>query len=272
MASWLPRLAESWSDAGRDLVLGSGCVGCGAPGRVLCRGCESSLPDGGVACWPTPTPPGLALPFAGGAYDGLLKTLVNEHKEHGVFALAAPLGRVLSAVTCDLVAACPLTGPLTGPLAGPLAGPRTAAPVWLVPVPSRRPVVRKRGHDPLLRVSRTAAGLLRRRGVDASVHRLLLPAGRVRDQALLGAAERAANLAGSMSCRRIAPPAGVLVVVVDDVITTGATAREAQRALESRGLGVAGVAAVAATRRHISPGVRLVAVSSGSLPFSGGDD
>jgi predicted amidophosphoribosyltransferase len=264
MASWLPRLAESWSDAGRDLVLGSGCVGCGAPGRVLCRGCESSLPDGGVACWPTPTPPGLALPFAGGAYDGLLKTLVNEHKERGVFALAAPLGRVLSAVTCDLVAACPMTGPMTGP--------RTAAPVWLVPVPSRRPVVRKRGHDPLLRVSRTAAGLLRRRGVDASVRRLLVPAGRVRDQALLGAAERAANLAGSMSCRRIAPVAGVLVVVVDDVITTGATAREAQRALESRGLEVAGVAAVAATRRRVSPGVRLVAVSSGSLPFAGGDD
>jgi len=248
--------AASVADAGRDLVLGGSCVACGAPGRPLCPRCAATLPRRGTPCWPTPTPPGLAVPFAAGDYDGLLKVLVNAHKERGVLALASPLATVLSAVVHDLVRDLTAAG----------------AAVWLVPVPSRRAVVRRRGHDPMLRVSRAAAGLLRRRAVRASVHRLLLPAGRVRDQAGLGAADRALNLAHSMTCRRVVAAPGTLVVVVDDVITTGATAREAQRALEHRGLGVAGVAAVAATRRRTPPGVRDVADSSWSLPFSGADD
>ena len=237
-------------DAARDLLLGSACVGCALPGRVLCRTCEATLPRHGHPAWPSPAPPGLAPPFAAGGYDGLLKALVNAHKEHGLHALAVPLGRVLADVVRDLLAACH-----TG-----------IGPVLLVPVPSRRAVVRRRGHDPLLRVSRRAAVLLRRTGTDARVRQLLVPVGRVRDQALLDAAARATNLAGSMSGRRpwSADPRGT-VLVVDDVITTGSTAREAQRALEAVGVRVAGVAAVAATRRR-SPWTRG-RHSGGSLPF-----
>jgi predicted amidophosphoribosyltransferase len=122
--------------------------------------------------------------------------------------------------------------------------------VLLVPVPSRPGVVRARGHDPLLTLVRVAA----RRVPGTTVASLLRSRGNVRDQAGLTADERARNLAGSLWCptrllrRWTGSPARV--VVCDDVLTTGATAREAQRALTASGLLVEGVATVAATRRR----------------------
>jgi predicted amidophosphoribosyltransferase len=227
------------SDAGRDLVLGGTCVGCEAPGRPLCRACDAALPRRGRLVWPTPTPHGLAPPFAAGDYEGVLKALVNQHKEHAAFALATPLGKMLADVVRDL---------LTRLLGGD--APAGVGTVHLVPVPSRPRVVRARGHDPMLRVARVAARRLRRQGVDARVGRFLVSRSAVADQSTLGAAARAANLSGTMACRWSAArsPAG-FVVVVDDVLTTGATAREAQRALEQAGLRVLGIATVAATRK-----------------------
>jgi predicted amidophosphoribosyltransferase len=57
----------------------------------------------------------------------------------------------------------------------------------------------------------------------------------------------------SRSLRRLGArhPRG-LAVICDDVLTTGATAREAQRALEASGVTVLGIATVAATRRRSS--------------------
>jgi predicted amidophosphoribosyltransferase len=184
--------------------------------------------------------------MAAGEYAGALRALVVAHKERQALALARPLGEVLACVVRDLAAVAAPSG----------------APVALVPVPSRPAVVRRRGHDPMLRTARVAAARLRRTGTAASVRRLLVPAGRVADQAGLDAEARAANLAGAFRARCRA--ADALLVVVDDVITTGATAREAQRALEAAGHRVAGVAAVAATRRRIA--------GPPSLPVSPGGD
>ncbi|MGH3371342.1 MAG: ComF family protein, partial [Nocardioidaceae bacterium] len=65
--------------------------------------------------------------------------------------------------------------------------------------------------------------------------------------------ERFAALAGAFAPlrRRPSPPTQLLV---HDVLTTGATAREAQRAWEEAGAVVTGIAVVAATRRRVPPG------------------
>ncbi|MCR1782690.1 ComF family protein [Nocardioides carbamazepini] len=227
----LPTLADGFV----DLVLGSRCVGCERPGRPLCGACRAGLPAEAGLRRPTPCPDGLVPPYAAGEYAGVLRALVLAHKERRVLALAAPLGELLAVSVAGA------------------AGAVTSGPVVLVPVPSRPAVVRQRGHDPTLTLTRAAA---RARGTGVVTARLLRLRPGVVDQAGLDAAGRAANLAGSMTApaaavRRLArrcPRAHV--VVCDDVLTTGATLREAQRALEAAGVPVLAGAVVAATRRR----------------------
>jgi predicted amidophosphoribosyltransferase len=230
------------SDAMADLLLGGRCVGCDRPGRVLCRPCAARLPATARPTWPSPAPPGLVTPWATGPYDGVLRAMVVAHKEHRVLALRSPLARLLA---CSVAAA--------------LAEARPAGTVVLVPVPSRPASVRARGDDPTYALTARAARLLGAAGHDVRVQRLLRTRPGVVDQAGLGAEARAANLAGSLCCpsaglhRLAARSPRAATVVCDDVLTTGATAREAQRALEAVGLQVTAVAAVAATRRRLPP-------------------
>ncbi|WP_091727922.1 ComF family protein [Nocardioides scoriae] len=231
-------------DAWLDLVQGGCCVGCGHPGRSLCRTCRDALPDVARAVRPTPCPDGLAPCLAAGEYADLLRALVVAHKERSVYALVDPLAHCL-ATALEPVVATGATGPAT---------------TVLVPVPSTPSVVRARGHDPVLRMARLASRRLRRRtGAAVEVHRLLVQRLPVADQAGLGSAERARNRDGSMAVRASARArlaarrTPVTVVLVDDVLTTGTTAREAQRALEEGGVPVRAVAVVAATRRRRAP-------------------
>ncbi|WP_182524010.1 ComF family protein [Nocardioides dongkuii] len=222
-------------DAVTDLLLGGRCVACRRPGRLLCAGCSALLPGSARLAWPVPSPPGLVPPWAAGEYDGTLRAMVLGLKERRLLALARPLAGLLAVA----VAATGVPGP-----------------VLLVPVPSRPSSVRARGHDPTYALAAGAAVRLRREGYDVRAARLLRTRPGLVDQAGLDRVARAANLAGSMTCpsgplRRLSERVPLArVVVCDDVLTTGATAREAQRALEAVGMHVAAVAAVAATRRR----------------------
>lgn len=248
-------------DAWLDLILGSSCGVCGLPGRILCEFCARSLPRSAEVAWPTPCPAGLAFPAAAGEYSGGLKALVNAHKEDQQFALARPLGALLALAVRVVL---------------DHDDPETVGRYVLVPVPSRGAVVRARGHDPMLRATRSAACLLRAWGRPVVVARLLRSGGGVHDQVGLRADDRAANLAGSMRCsarafRLEGTPGPLRAVVTDDVLTTGSTAREAQRALEEAGIRVIGVATMAATRRRV-PVASGDADERGSLPFSASGD
>ncbi|MDT0202096.1 ComF family protein [Nocardioides sp. AE5] len=221
-----------------DLVTGSTCAGCDLPGTLLCRPCEARLQGRARVAWPTPCPPGLAMPWAAGSYQGVLRDLLLGHKEHHQFGLRRPLGALLADAVLGLLNARSVAA---------------GTPVLLVPVPSQPTAVRSRGHDATRVLARVASRHLVRAGYDVRVARLLRVAP-VADQAGLDARQRRANLTGSMWCRsrtlRRLAHQRVWAVVVDDVLTTGSTAHEAQRALSASGVPVLGIATVAATRKR----------------------
>jgi len=227
-------------DEALDLFLGSRCVGCDLPGRMLCQTCRDGLSVRPRVAWPTPVPDGLVTPWVAEAYDGAVRALVVGHKDRGQWGHRRVLG--------DLLAQA---------VHGAAAHLDPAVPLLLVPVPSRPGAGRRRGYEATEALVRRAASRVRRER-PAGVAPLLVSRGAA-DQAGLDAGDRAANVAGSMHC----PSAALArvgrrwsqahVLVCDDVLTTGSTAREAQRALGAVGLPPVAVAAVAATRRRAGP-------------------
>ncbi|MFC9849450.1 ComF family protein [Streptomyces sp. NPDC060223] len=108
--------------------------------------------------------------------------------------------------------------------------------VLLVPVPSSRWAVRARGHDPARRIALAAAGELRRAGTPARVLAVLRQRRAVADQSGLNSRQRLDNLAGALEVaaggeRLLA--AGSRIVLVDDLMTTGASLTEAARAVRA---------------------------------------
>lgn len=231
---------DTWRDALGDLLLGSRCAGCDAAGRGLCAGCAGALRARPRPAWPDPVPAALrhpvtVPPWTGAAYDGRVRQLIVAYKEEARYGLARPLGRLLA----DVV----------GHLLDRETSPRV--PVALVPVPSAPAAVRRRGHDHVLRLGRVSAGVLRRRGHHVTVTPLLRQARGVADQAGLSAGDRSRNLEGALRVRHTGTAAQPrLLVVIDDVITTGASAAEAVSALRRSGLQPVAVATVAATVRR----------------------
>jgi predicted amidophosphoribosyltransferase len=168
------------------------------------------------------------------AYDGAVRAALLAHKEEGRLSLAKPLGRALALSALGL-----------------LSSSADIDRATLVRVPTRRAVVRERGHDPLASLTRVCRRSLRTAGIDVWATNLLRQSTRVHDQAGLSAADRAANLHLSFTAKRPRGNDRCPVIVLDDIITTGATANEAARALTEAGYDVTGIAVVAATRRRL---------------------
>ncbi|CAM2940596.1 ComF family protein [Skermania piniformis] len=213
-----------------DLILPLDCAGCGAAGSGWCPACAVTLAGGPVR---VPARSGPAAPcWALGGYSGPRRQAVLAAKERGRRDLAEPLGRALAAGLAALREAGELDPP-------------ELAPLVLVPAPTRRRAARQRGGDPVARMAAVAARHTRR-----AAPAVALRAGwTTRDSVGLSAAQREANLAGRVIRRPVPIPPAANVVLVDDVLTTGATAAESIRVLRRSGTPVTAVLAICAASR-----------------------
>lgn len=200
-----------------DWLLPPTCPGCGRGGwRDFCGACRRRLP-------PLPPLEAAGVPLrAAGTWDGPMRHAVAAMKFQGVLSLADPVARLMARAA---------------------AGVRVDAVVEVPPDAAR---LRRRGyHVPALLAGRVAVLL----GVP---HRPLLRTdGVLPTQRGLGREERLENLAGVFLASRCD---GLALLLVDDVVTTGATLREASAALRRAGaVRVEGLAAAVSEMLTPSP-------------------
>ncbi|MFG1914022.1 ComF family protein [Micromonospora sp. NPDC048898] len=227
-----------WTDLA-DLVLPATCAGCRErrPGlrHGVCPACVAAL--GALrprSVRPTPAPPGLPACVALGPYAGPLREALLAYKEHGRHGLARPLGALLAEVVAAAVG--------------------TARPVALVPVPDTAAAARSRYGDHLDRLARHCAARLNRGGWAARVHRPLRALPRP-DSVTLDSAGRAAAAEAAFRPRSTASwgrAAGTapVVVLLDDIVTTGVTLAAATRVLSATGWVPSVAAVLAATQKR----------------------
>lgn len=240
-----------------DLVLPSRCAGCGVDGAgQLCPACRTGL----ASLVPTPTAPspaprGLPPCVALGAYEGPLRGLILGYKERGAHRLAGPLaGHLARAVALRIPA---------------------GTPILVIPVPATAAAIRDRHGDHMTRISRPTVRVLQRSGLPAAMVRCLTARPKS-DSSHLSAMARAEAAVDAFRVRartvgRVveAQRAGAAVIVVDDILTTGATMAAVASVLASAGVAVDGAATLAATRRRsISPDRGPVGHTGSDMGFS----
>lgn len=205
-----------------DALVPPTCVGCQRDGAYWCRQCAALLAR------PAPLRlPGLPLVQAAGVYAGPVVQVIHAWKEESAAVLTPSLAPALAHAVLLVLSRSGVDA------------------VDLVPIPSSAASVRRRLGDPLLSLSRATADALGRVGIDAAVVAALEPARQRRDQADLGRSQRQVNMQAALQLRQrpLRP-----VVIVDDIVTTGATLREACRVLADHD--VLGCAVLAATPRR----------------------
>ena len=230
-----PHRAANWLAALAELVWPLACGGCSTEGVRWCPDCARLLTGPARSTRPVPPPAGLPPVWTVAAYDGAVRNAIVSWKDEGRHDLT---GILAEALTTSVLSAARASG---------------VPELWLVPMPSRPAARRARGDDPVRALAARAAAGCRRDGRLVRVLPVLRHVRAVADQSGLDAAARAANVGGAFGLRAAADRilAETPCLLVDDVVTTGATLAEAAAVVRRAGGHPIGAAVVAATYRRL---------------------
>lgn len=219
------RWAAQAANLALDFLFPRRCVTCGRYGDYVCDPCRDGMTaaDGDRCrrCWRPVTGGPWCETCAGGGFelaavrapyvfDGTARDLVHALKYHGVTAVAPILGRAMAEAAALL----------------------PERPDLVVPVPLHGRRERERGYNQAGLLARHAGERL---GIPVA-NRALVRHRSTRPQARMpGAEERLRNVQDAFSARKPYVFVGAVVVVVDDVTTTGATLEACARVLRAHG-------------------------------------
>ncbi|NUU15674.1 ComF family protein [Cellulomonas humilata] len=218
------------------LLLPVGCAGCGADDVAWCPGCARRLAGGPWRC--EDRAPRLDRMDGTGPLPvwtladctGDVRRAIIAWKDRGRLDLTRPFAFALARA------------------AGALPPDLGTDPLLVVPSPSTAAARRRRGGNLVDSLADAVVDGLVRTGRPAAAAPVLVRS-RGRDQVGLGARARSRNLAGHLRVpdRHTDRVAGRHVLVVDDVLTTGATVAACRSALERAGAQVVGAVTLAST-------------------------
>ena len=191
-------------------------------------------PDGTVPVFAAPAA-GTVPVFAAGTYDGVLRSLLIALKHGDQTGFARPLGRALSVPLGEALGRSFGRGG-DSPF---VSNPATSSPPVLVGVPSRPAKLRERGYhhvELIVKQARRSLAVLPSRPHTARMTRVLKPLRGRTGQVGLSAAERERN-AAQIAVRRSlrGRVRGRRVILIDDIMTSGATLRAACNVLIGAG-------------------------------------
>lgn len=209
----------------RDVIVPRGCAGCGEVDAVLCDACWSLMHRFRMrslyGC-------SLDHAYACAGYEGSIRTAILQWKDHGDLEC----DRVFAGILADLIMQC---------------ADIRAGPVVLIPTPSSHRSMRARGRWHTKNLTQYVARELRGRGVEAHVRTALSMTGKVEKSVAGSAGRRSGRLRNHIRVDLNGCGDADTVILIDDIITTGATMSQCINALQTAGLQVDAAVALAAT-------------------------